>query len=131
MNGRIVVGVDGSPQSVAALQWAAEEARLRDATLQVVTVWEFPHAAYMSSPSWMLPMELHDELLRRAKDIQANALEKALPEEDDAPPCRPTPSRACRPRSWWMFREARTCWSWAIGAPEASGDSWWGPSATS
>jgi nucleotide-binding universal stress UspA family protein len=34
--GRIVVGVDGSPGARTALAWAAEEARLRQAVLQVV-----------------------------------------------------------------------------------------------
>jgi nucleotide-binding universal stress UspA family protein len=33
---RIVVGVDGSPTSFEALQWAVGEARLRGATLEVV-----------------------------------------------------------------------------------------------
>lgn len=39
---RIVVGVDGSPGSVDALRWAAEEARARHARLDVVMAWEFP-----------------------------------------------------------------------------------------
>lgn len=36
----IVVGVSGSVASGAALSWAAEEARLRRATLHVVRVWD-------------------------------------------------------------------------------------------
>jgi len=42
--GKIVVGVDGSDHSVAALQWAVDEARLRDAEVVAVCTWEFPHA---------------------------------------------------------------------------------------
>ncbi len=42
--GRIVVGVDGSEHSIAALQWAVEEARLRDAEVVALCAWEFPHA---------------------------------------------------------------------------------------
>jgi nucleotide-binding universal stress UspA family protein len=38
----IVVGVDGSPDAQRALRWALEEARLRDATLHVMSAWEFP-----------------------------------------------------------------------------------------
>ena len=38
---RIVVGVDGSPTSLRALEWAAGEARLRGATLEVVHVTFF------------------------------------------------------------------------------------------
>jgi nucleotide-binding universal stress UspA family protein len=37
---RIVVGVNRSAGSVAALRWAAAEARLRHATLHVVHAWE-------------------------------------------------------------------------------------------
>jgi nucleotide-binding universal stress UspA family protein len=42
---RIVVGVDGSDESVAALHWAAEEARWRGAQLEVVHAWSWDHAA--------------------------------------------------------------------------------------
>jgi nucleotide-binding universal stress UspA family protein len=45
--GTIVVGVDGSNASRAALRWAAEEARLRGARLQAVYVFEH-------SPSWQM-----------------------------------------------------------------------------
>ena len=37
---KIVVGVDGSDQSRAALRWAAREAGVRDADLTVVLVWD-------------------------------------------------------------------------------------------
>ena len=40
--GRIVVGVDDSAEAAAALRWALEEARLRNATLEVVHTWVFP-----------------------------------------------------------------------------------------
>jgi len=39
---QIVVGVDGSEQSLGALRWAGEEATLRDAELEAVLVWERP-----------------------------------------------------------------------------------------
>lgn len=39
---RIVVGVDGSKESFAALRWASDEARRRDATLEVFHAWETP-----------------------------------------------------------------------------------------
>jgi nucleotide-binding universal stress UspA family protein len=42
---RIVVGVDGSDGSVAALTWALEEARLRQVTLHAVLGWRY-------HPSW-------------------------------------------------------------------------------
>jgi nucleotide-binding universal stress UspA family protein len=40
---RIVVAVDGSEESKAALRWAAEEASLRDAELEAVLAWEQPY----------------------------------------------------------------------------------------
>jgi nucleotide-binding universal stress UspA family protein len=38
----IVVGVDGSDPSKRALQWAADQAKLTGAELNVITTWEFP-----------------------------------------------------------------------------------------
>lgn len=40
--GKIVVGVDGSAGSREALRWAFAEAKLRDAPLEAVTVWQYP-----------------------------------------------------------------------------------------
>ena len=39
---RIVVGIDGSAGSRAALAWAVEEARLRHATVEAVRAWSWP-----------------------------------------------------------------------------------------
>ena len=36
---RIVVGIDGSPASVAALRWAISEARYSGCTVEAVHVW--------------------------------------------------------------------------------------------
>jgi nucleotide-binding universal stress UspA family protein len=53
---QIVVGVSGSPASAAALSWAAEEARLRGATLRVVWACDrgrhaAPYAAVGAMPT--------------------------------------------------------------------------------
>ena len=39
---RIVVGIDGSPSSMAALDWAADQAALTGASLEVLMTWEWP-----------------------------------------------------------------------------------------
>lgn len=44
---RIVVGVDGSPTAAAALQWAAGEAAVHGALLEVVTAWSSASRAEM------------------------------------------------------------------------------------
>ncbi len=46
---KVVVGVDGSPASLEAMHLAAQEATLRDATLQVTMIWDWP-VAYARTP---------------------------------------------------------------------------------
>ncbi len=48
---RIVVGVDGSPSSVAAVEWAAHQAELTGAVLLALMTWEWP-----TSYGWSLPI---------------------------------------------------------------------------
>jgi nucleotide-binding universal stress UspA family protein len=43
--GRIVVGVDGSPGSRAALRWAIRQAELTDSSVEAVVAWQFPAGA--------------------------------------------------------------------------------------
>jgi nucleotide-binding universal stress UspA family protein len=58
--GRIVVGVDGSPASVAALSWALAEGRIRDLAVLAVHVWHQPvvHHAGVRSLTYPVP-DLH------------------------------------------------------------------------
>jgi nucleotide-binding universal stress UspA family protein len=54
---KIVVGVDGSESSRAAMRWAADEARLRGVELHAVEAWEFSPLIFAAD----VPMAL-DEL---------------------------------------------------------------------
>jgi nucleotide-binding universal stress UspA family protein len=44
---RIVVGVDGSPATVAALRWAAGQAALTGAVMEAVVSWDYPSTSGM------------------------------------------------------------------------------------
>ena len=46
---RFVVGVDGSEESRAALQWSADEAVAHGARLEAVCAWELPFSGLASS----------------------------------------------------------------------------------
>lgn len=50
-NARIVVGVDGSASSRAALRWATTQAERSGATLEAITCWLWP-----SSYGWPMPV---------------------------------------------------------------------------
>jgi nucleotide-binding universal stress UspA family protein len=41
----IVVGVDGSAHSLAALEWAITEARMRQGRIRLITAWYYPPLA--------------------------------------------------------------------------------------
>lgn len=43
----IVVGVDGSESSKAALRWAVKQARLTGARIQALTAWEYPPTVFI------------------------------------------------------------------------------------
>ncbi|HET8878153.1 MAG TPA: universal stress protein [Arthrobacter sp.] len=49
---RILVGVDGSPQSKAALDWAVEEARLRSGEVLAITAWHYPYVSDALGQAW-------------------------------------------------------------------------------
>jgi nucleotide-binding universal stress UspA family protein len=81
MAGTIVVGVDGSPPSLAALRWAAEEAKLRGARLVAVHAWHFPALGAVPGPGLTPIPELEApgqlETLREGAEAE---LEAALSE---------------------------------------------------
>ena len=83
MAGKIVVGVDGSAHSEAALRWAAEEAALRAAALEIVHAWSFvpvatPADSGLVPMAWTDNVELLDVTRQAAQDAAAAQVEEVL-----------------------------------------------------
>ena len=71
---KVVVGVDGSPTSIAALHAAVEEARLRGAPLRVVAAWQLTYSEIaIESPT----------VVQKIVEHNARIVEMALAEVDD------------------------------------------------
>lgn len=73
--GRIVVGIDGSTGSAAALHWAVEEAQLRGAEVHAVMAWQQPVAIGAASglTLGMDPAIGAEFVLAAAADAEADA----------------------------------------------------------
>src|SRR5262245_39555803 len=57
----VVVGVDGSPESVSALRWAARYGAATGATVRPVRAWHYPAAAG-PAPIGKAPHQVTDEV---------------------------------------------------------------------
>lgn len=69
---RVVVGIDGSTASRNALTWAADEARARDATLEVVHAWHPPYVGGFRFTGVVVDYQLFEDI---ARDLVASTLE--------------------------------------------------------
>ena len=70
----VVVGVDGSPDSSAALEWAASEARLRGGDLRIIHTWNVPALSYGT----YLPATAFDDVARAAEHSLAAQITEVL-----------------------------------------------------
>ncbi|MFJ8622120.1 universal stress protein [Kitasatospora sp. NPDC093550] len=73
MTGSVVVGYDGSPESLAATVWAAHEARRRGLPLELLQAWPWPKRDVVGS----------DQSYQRARSLltdRADALRALVPE---------------------------------------------------
>jgi nucleotide-binding universal stress UspA family protein len=89
MAGKIVVGVDGSAHAAAALRWAAVEAALRSARLEVVHAWTFvpvatPADSGLVPMAWTDNVELLDVTRRAAEDAAAAQVAEVLGPDQEA-----------------------------------------------
>jgi nucleotide-binding universal stress UspA family protein len=71
----IVVGVDGSHHAERALEFAAEEARRRDAAVHVVTAWHVPAAVYGPGFAPTASPSVEDATRELAEQVAARAAE--------------------------------------------------------
>jgi nucleotide-binding universal stress UspA family protein len=89
MAGKIVVGVDGSAHAAAALRWAAEEAALRSAELEIVHAWTFvpvatPADSGLVPMAWTDNVELLDVTRRAAEDAAVAQVAEVLGPDHEA-----------------------------------------------
>ena len=79
---RVVVGFDGSAESLAALRWAIGEARHRQADVDVITRWYPPLVAEASG--YQVGFVMDDELSAGARQALAAALASVEADIQDA-----------------------------------------------
>ena len=107
---RIVVGIDGSQSSIDAMFWAARQAELTKATLDVVMTWEWP-----TSYGWAIPVP-------DAFDPEAEMRVRSIPTSDYCAPSTPTSRSthasctAIRLRFSSRLQRVRTFSSWGATA---------------
>jgi len=69
---RIVVGVDGSTSAQAALQWAVDEARQRNATVEAVYAW---HQAFVAPTHILGDPEFFEQKAGEVLDAAIDAVD--------------------------------------------------------
>ena len=83
--GRVLVGVDDSPDAAIALRWALREAIVRQATLEVVHAWQPPMSALPFGGTLVVPVD-EAEIDEAARDHLDKLVDEAIAElEVDAP----------------------------------------------
>ena len=83
MSGKIVVGIDGTQTSVAALRWAVAEGALREAQVEAVHTWSYvpvaaPADAGLVPLAWSESSEMLDASEQAAQLVANEQLESVL-----------------------------------------------------
>jgi nucleotide-binding universal stress UspA family protein len=82
--GVIVVGIDHSAGAKAALRFALEEARLREATLRVVHAWQYGYIGAAGLEGFLPPAGGELEDFRRGAEAALDAtLKEVVADQDD------------------------------------------------
>jgi nucleotide-binding universal stress UspA family protein len=75
----VVVGVDGSAESVAAMRWAAHYAKATGARLRAVMAWHYP-AAVGPAPVGVAPAQVTDEVRQHMQDTLDRIIAEVVPD---------------------------------------------------
>jgi nucleotide-binding universal stress UspA family protein len=75
----VVVGVDGSAESVAALRWASRYAAAMGAAIQAVLAWHYP-AAVGQAPTGVAPGAVRGQIEERMRADLAQAVAQVYPD---------------------------------------------------
>ncbi|MHA7276459.1 universal stress protein [Arthrobacter sp. HLT1-21] len=105
-NKYIVVGVDGSPSSILALQWAQRLRPAVGASIRAVAAWQIPFSYYEFPPSGWDPEQV-------AETILAGALEKAFHND---PPRDATTITRQGPPARVLLEESKTAQMLVVGS---------------
>ena len=109
---RIVVGVDGSASSTAALAWAVKQAALTGALVDAVIAWEVP-----ANYSFLVQVPVDINYAEIAAQVAADAIAEVSGPGEPVK-IRSTPTRAARRRCCWMRQREPSCW-WSAAAGTA------------
>ena len=112
----VIVGVDGSEESLLAVEWAALEARRHGSSLRIVSApAELPRMhAYHASPA---------EIAAALRGISARALDAAITRSEEVAPGLSSRPACCPGRRRWPWRTAARvppCWSSGPGGRAGS-----------
>jgi nucleotide-binding universal stress UspA family protein len=74
----VVTGVDGSAESIAALQWACRYGAATGATVRAVRAWHYPSAVL--PVSGVAPEPIREEVEQHIREDLAGAIAQAAPD---------------------------------------------------
>ena len=81
----VVAGVDGSAESIAALDWAVRHGRATGATVRAVHAWHYPAAAGVA-PVGVTPAPVEAQVEQRLRADLEKAVDQVCPDPSEPRP---------------------------------------------